>query len=170
MASKKVAKKPGVAKKAKSSTKTFDEPIAANLSKELAAQADKGRKLLFAKAKKTPEPKAVAKAIMDYVDAIHAGKKKLTSKQLAAQALMLACAWGDAVCEELGYAWVNVRWPDGNSIGVVPKKRQFAIYPLPYIRRIMEDRDADNTILLLFNMLVAGHVPKSGPNTYVTLG
>jgi hypothetical protein len=170
MASKKIAKKTTGAKKAKASTKTFDEPMAPKLAKELALQTDKGRKLLFPKAKKAPTPKAIAAAITEYVDAIHAGKKKLSSKAFADQALMLACAWGTAVCDELGYEWVNVRWPDGNSIGIVPKKRQFAIYPLPYVRRIMDDRDADNTILLLFNMLVAGNVPKSAPNAYVTLG
>ena len=147
-----------------------DEPVATELAEEIAVQAQHAMVLLFPEAKKPPTPKAIAAAILEHVDAIHDGKVLLPSRQVAERCLALACLWGEAVCKELGYEWAQVRWQGGGSIGIVEPERRFALYPFPYIRRIVEDRRADNTILLLFNMLVAGNVPKAAARAYVTLG
>lgn len=154
-------------KTSKKKPEIWDEPVAPNLVKELALQAKKGRAFLFPK-KPPKNPQAIAAAILAHVDAVHAGKAK--RKKSGDHALMLACTWGEAVAEELGYEWVNVKWKDGGAIGLVPKNRAFAIYPLPYIQRIYDDRDSDNTILLLFNMLVAGNVPRSKARAYTSFG
>jgi hypothetical protein len=150
---------------------THDEPVAEDLAEELMAQARNAMSLLFPEPqKKAPTPKATVAAILEHVDAIHAGKVRLAPREVRERCLALACLWGEAVTKQLGYEWRQVRWPGGGSIGIVEPNRRFALYPFPYIERIVEDRRADNTILLLFNMLVGGNVPKAAPNSYVTLG
>ena len=102
---------------------------------------------------------------MEFVDAANAGKTGAAGMDLA-----LACAWGEQLRAATGFEWTNVRWGGGNSIGIVPADRRFVIYPLPYFRRMLAGPDVDNTILLLFNMVLAGNVPDAAPHSFVSLG
>ncbi len=145
----------------------FDEPVAPDLAEEIAKQTEHAMQLLFPGDKKA-KPKAIATAILNHVDAIHRGKVRVSPKERAGLTLALACLWGDAVVREL--EWAQVRWKDGGSIGIVEPKRRFVLYPLPYMKRMLEDPEVDNTILLLFNMLVGGNVPDAAPGSYVSFG
>ena len=157
------------APKRKAGASHWEKPLADNLLRELNAQAEDGVRHLMGKAAATATPKDVVAALLAHVDKVHAGEIR-SPKGKDDHVLMLACAWGEQVCRGLGYQWVHVQWEGGGSIGIVPDNRAFAIYPMPYIRRIYEDPHADNTILLLYNMLAAGNVPQSKPWTYLTLG
>lgn len=143
----------------------WDEPVAANLAEELARQAALGLRLVFGDAPPPRDPAERVRAMMELVDATNAGKAAAEGLDLA-----LACAWGEEIRAAAGLRWVDVRWPGGNSIALVPDDRRYVLRPLPYFKRMLSGPSVDNTVLLLFNMVVAGNVPRAAPKSYVALG
>jgi hypothetical protein len=58
------------------------------------------------------------KAIAGYVDAVHAGTRRLTRDPSDA-ALALACVLGQQICRELGWGWAHLRRTRAPGIVVI---------------------------------------------------
>jgi hypothetical protein len=79
--------------------------------------------------------------------------------------------WGEQLVREFGWEWSAVTFHDHNdskAIGVFTRDRSLAIYPWHFIVGCLEN-NATVTILLAFNMLVAGTIPPQEPNGYLNL-
>jgi len=136
---------------AKRKTTHWEKPLAAHVLRELQAQGEDGaRHLLGAKARTAP-PKKIVAALAAYVDRTR--KKKHPPELDDDHVLMLACTWGEQLCRALGYEWIRVEWKGGGTVAIVPADRAFVIYPMPYVRSIVTDANAENTILTLFETL-----------------
>jgi hypothetical protein len=77
------------------------------------------------------------------------------------RALPLGCLWGLQLVRQFGWEWANVTLHDHGDVkamGLFSPDRSLAIYPFYFLFGCLENQ-APVTILLAFNMLVAGKIP-----------
>jgi len=55
------------------------------------------------------------------------------------------------------------------AFGVLSTDRSLAIYPLEFMLGCLRDPDVDVTVMLSFNMLQAGSIPKMKEKTYTNV-
>jgi len=115
------------------------------------------------------QPEVILQAIEDFVDRWQAEKrsanplKKLLSRGPApnpvATSLGLGFLWGNQLVRRFGWVWTCVQKDgQGEAYSVVTVDRSIAVFPTHFIKACLEDPRADCTIMLAFNMLVAGQV------------
>jgi hypothetical protein len=153
-----------------SDNKTTDAPMKASLRGEIKAALVRARALLQLTAKSSPAD--AQRGIYDVVTEIIEDKKRTEKSLLDDLAIDLGCLWGQSVCDALGWEWRVVNRGDDELHAVVSKDRAYFIAPLVYLRRQLDQRGktADNTTLLLFNMLKTNKLPHSRPKEYLMLG
>lgn len=86
-------------------------------------------------------------------------------------ALPLGSLWGQQIVRQFGWEWSSVVFHDrgdSKAIGVLSKDRSLAIYPWHFVFGCLEN-NATVTILLSYNMLLAGKVPAQEQGRYVNL-
>jgi hypothetical protein len=106
------------------------------------------------------EPQAIASAIRTHVDAV----RPLSGEELDETAIVLAALWAEQVRRALNWEWVELKKGRKSvGYGIVSPDRALVTLPILYMRELLADAARDNTVLLLFNMLVAGNVPPSAP-------
>ena len=79
--------------------------------------------------------------------------------------------WGQQLVRQFGWEWSGVVFHDQGdtkAIGVFTEDRSLAIYPWHFVFGCLEN-NAAVTILLSFNMLLAGKVPAQKSGQYVNL-
>jgi hypothetical protein len=87
------------------------------------------------------------------------------------RALPLGSLWGQQLVRQFGWEWSGVVFHDRGdtkAIGVFTKDRSLAIYPWHFVFGCLEN-NATVTILLSFNMLLAGRIPAQKKGGYVNL-
>ncbi|WP_406699855.1 hypothetical protein V5E97_13500 [Singulisphaera sp. Ch08] len=87
------------------------------------------------------------------------------------RALPLGSLWGQQMVRQFNWEWSGVVFQgrgDTKAIGVFSKDRSLAIYPWHFVFGCLEN-NATVTILLSFNMLLAGKIPAQKQGDYVNL-
>ena len=84
-------------------------------------------------------------------------------------AMRLACLWGIQVAEVLAWEWVQLGNQDDFYVALVSLDRAYGIYVLEWVGHFLEDKNKDNTIILVFNCLKAGKLPSSSAHSYLIL-
>lgn len=87
------------------------------------------------------------------------------------RALPLGSLWGRQLVRQFGWEWSSVVFHDqgeSKAIGVFAKDRSLAVYPWHFVFGCLEN-GAPVTILLSFNMLLAGKIPVQQEGGYVNL-
>lgn len=93
-------------------------------------------------------------------------RRPLAGDELTDEALALGCFWGDQLRRSLGWSWVILASESDELHALVSPDRRFAVLPMQYIHGILRDRETDNTVSLLFDMLLAGRLPEAEPGSY----
>jgi hypothetical protein len=107
------------------------------------------------------------KHIRDAIDKVVLGKSKLTGSAKKDLAVNLGCLWGQTICDAVGWEWCFARINGTGTYCVVPPNRSYAIAPMQFVlEQLNKKPPADNTSLLLFNMVKAGTLPKSKARAY----
>ncbi len=87
------------------------------------------------------------------------------------RALPLGSLWGGQLVRQFGWEWAAGTlhdYDDQKCPGVFDKPRSLAIYPFHYVLLCLENR-VTPTILLAFNMLLAGDIPAQEPGGYANV-
>jgi hypothetical protein len=77
--------------------------------------------------------------------------------------------WGQQIVREFRWTWMSIEKEGEVEWAVVSTDRAYAAFPRPYLSRMLLPPYADNTLMLMFNMLKAGKLPPSSPNAYEDL-
>jgi hypothetical protein len=119
------------------------------------------------------EPKSAVTAIENYVDEQRVNIKQASEDDYAWLILSMAYLWGNQICRAYKWEWVKLDYENGESKAIVSPNRAFAIYPLFYIKDLVDDPERELTIILLFNMLEPNSLhrqfPQSKAGGYETL-
>jgi hypothetical protein len=103
-------------------------------------------------------PAKVQQAIYEFVDTWLTSKAARKGQDATDVALELGCAWGQSVCDALGWQWRAITREGSTAYAVVSPDLACFVPPMIYLERQLTQRgrETDNTTLLLFNMLKAG--------------
>lgn len=115
------------------------------------------------------DAKEQAEAVNRFIDDWQSGNLETASFEMGNTAAALGIVWGDAVCREFGWEWIQIRYGEDSWYIVSPEDRAYACYPMNDIKRLMDNADSDNCALLVFNMIQAGELPPSQANNYLEL-
>lgn len=96
-----------------------------------------GQGLALVQRPETDSPRSIVKAIADYIDAVHAGSRRLPRDPTDA-ALALACAFGQQVCRELGWGWAHLRRTRAPGIVVISPDFRLALGPRALVDAALE--------------------------------
>ncbi|HYE73116.1 MAG TPA: hypothetical protein VEF04_07295, partial [Blastocatellia bacterium] len=122
----------------------------------------------------TEEPKSIVTAIGNYVSEQRVNVQQAAEDDYAWLILSMAYLWGNQVCRAYKWEWVKLVYDGGESKAIVSPNRAFAVYPLPFIKELVDDPERESTIVLLFNMLegqfLESQFPQGKAGKYMTLG
>jgi len=146
---------------------TEESQVEEHLLDQFGAVADEGRQLIGRGG--CNDPKELIESINEFLS--KPTKKKWFKKvdNWTEKALPIGTLWGEVFVKELGWEWINVTFEDGSqSVGVFSRDRSIGFYPWHFVLGCVEN-GATVTVLLAWNMLKEGAVPKTAPNSYVNL-
>jgi hypothetical protein len=115
----------------------------------------------------------VQQAIYEAVDRVIASPKRLASRRVEDLAIDLGCLWGQTVCDAKGWTWCALNMESGKKSYVVgDPKRSHVVAPMDFLLRMLRKRgeNAENTTLLLYNMIMAGELEKGVSKSYRVVG
>ncbi len=117
------------------------------------------------------DPVARATEVMNLIDRANDGLERKMDLDVK-----LALAWTTAVCAALGWDSIETRDRAGR-IGrglLSDRERRWVVDSRELMRRLLglgaKGPRADNTALLLFNMIAAGNLPPAKPGDYLRIG
>jgi len=120
------------------------------------------------------DPKSIITAIGNYVDEQRVNVQQASEDDYAWLILSMAYLWGNQVCRAHKWEWVKLVYDGGESKAIVSPGHAFAVYPLLFIKELVDDPVRDSTVILLFNMLegqvLKSQFPQSEAGEYMTLG
>jgi hypothetical protein len=99
-----------------------------------------------------------------YVDRVRDGSAKLGKKPSVAR-LELACAFAEQL--HRAFAWQWTKTPD--AVGIASPNGSHTMELVPMFDRIAKPNGGSNTIVLQFNMIATGDLPKAKRNAFVGL-
>ena len=110
------------------------------------------------------DPAEVVGCIRRFVDAFRERGKPDDAERVA---FALGVLWGDELQKTLGWSWIVLDDEAGVELfGIASPDRACAIRPQLFLYRLLSQRESDNAILLLFNMLKAGQLPPGAAGSY----
>jgi len=145
-------------------TQVIECPLPAEVQAELTQLLREGRDWLGLTAQTSAL--ASATAVYEMLEKLPRGKK--ATEGTAEKTLQLAMVWADALCRECHWEWVQVRRA-GEEYVIVSSDRSLMIEPMAYIQETRSGKRAENTALLLFNMIAAANVPRAPAHSYTPL-
>jgi hypothetical protein len=148
-----------------------EEQLDPSICSEITQSIERGYAHLQLPSSET-SPEAVQEAIMAMVDRVINSRKRPPADKIEDLAIDLGCLWGQALCDAIGWHWCKIRHADSASVfAVVSPEGSHAVAPMPFMLRQLRQRrrDADNTTLLLFNMIKDGALPIAPAKTYKML-
>lgn len=84
-----------------------------------------------------------------------------------ANSLLLGYLWGNQLVRQFGWVWVCLQEErQGEAHSVVTVDRSLVIHPTRFIKACLEDPRADCTIMLAYNMMLAGEMSGMPANGY----
>jgi hypothetical protein len=86
--------------------------------------------------------------------------------------LLFGSLWGEQLVKQFGWQWARITfhdYDDAVAFGVFSPDRSLAIYPLEFMLGCLRDADVDVTVMLSFNMLLAGSVPTMKKKSYTNV-
>jgi hypothetical protein len=149
---------------------TTDEPLGVDIRQEIAASVARACAYLqLPPGQKSPE--AAQQAIFEAVQRVIGSTKTLPPKAVQDMAIELGSLWGQSICDALGWEWCCVKQEEGKVFAVASVDRSHYVAPMHFLQRQLEQRGetADNTTLLLFNMIKAGETPPANAREYQML-
>ncbi len=147
-----------------------DRPLDPDVAQEVTDSIARGYEFLKLKDGEV-SPEEVQEAIYKAIDRLRGKPSGLTEERITELSVCLGCVWGDTVCRVLNWEWCVATLEGGDHFGIVTPNRSHVIFPMYFIQeQLKKDAEEDNTSLLLFNMLVAGQLPKAQPRSYTVLG
>ena len=110
-------------------------------------------------------PPSIAKAVDAAIRRARGARTSLTEGDVTA----LGALWGKAVADGAGWTWAQVEDGDQRVVCVVPNDHALACPVFAFMSQ-QANGTRETTVLLLFNMIVAGEWPdaKSGQLSFVT--
>lgn len=151
--------------------KISDSPVADEIMEMINDCIDEGLQALgqnYAKA----SPVEVVAGVDDFVGRWRKGFRppaELIDDEDEAR-FSLGSVWGAQLVNQFGWEWTNVDFgDDGSAVGVVSPDRSLAIYPFDFMGECFDDPECDPTILLSFNMLLEGNIPKMKKKSYTNV-
>ncbi|MFT3869681.1 MAG: hypothetical protein QM715_14600 [Nibricoccus sp.] len=87
------------------------------------------------------------------------------------RAMPLGSLWGTQMVRQFGWEWTTITENEEGGtkgIGVFDKKRSIGLYPFHFVFGCLETNSYP-TILLAFNMLLAGKIPEMQAGEYINL-
>ncbi len=118
------------------------------------------------------DPKAAQQAIYNAAERIIRAGRPFGADAIEGLAIKLGCLWGQTLCDARQWEWRSVKHPIGDEVfAVVSPDRAFIVAPMRYMHRQLRQwgDEADNTTLLLFNMICDGGLPEPRPGSYEML-
>ena len=86
--------------------------------------------------------------------------------------LIMGSLWGEQLVKKFGWHWAQVTFHDHDdsiAFGVFSPDRSLAIYPLDFMLGCLRNKYVDVTVLLSFNMLLAGKIPEMKAKSYTNV-
>jgi hypothetical protein len=117
------------------------------------------------------DPDQIQSAIQAWLVDFGRKKRRLSKEKLADTALALGSAWGQAVCDKLGWQWAAAKLISRDTAGyaILPPERQYVIYPTENFFAVLGGSrlhvNTPNT-LELYEKLKAGTVGNRKPKSY----
>ena len=100
-------------------------------------------------------PEQIQQWIMETIYKLQQSTEDIDTK--LSRSFALAIVWGDTLIKTMGWHWLLVQDEDGNEVfGVASPNRSHVVPVTAYFSRLVSDPKADNTTLLLYNMIHAG--------------
>jgi len=113
-------------------------------------------------------PDEMQSEIYDYINAYR--ESALSPEEGVDMALAIGCLWGFATCRQLKWQWAFVEQDgDGGFYAIVSPGREYVVYPMLFVQKLLTNPAADQTSLLLYNMLKAGKLPPTPERSYLVL-
>lgn len=84
----------------------------------------------------------------------------------------LGAVWGEQLAATFGWEWASVTFHehgDSGAVGVFSPDRSLAVYPFHFLLGCLQDPRVPVTILLSFNMLAEGKIPRMPAQGYQNL-
>jgi hypothetical protein len=150
------------------STGVKEKPLKASVAKEVCDAVLRAYEHLKLQPTKT-RPDVAQDAIYETVNRVNRSAKRITPKHAGELAISLGCLWGQTVCDAKGWIWRALTFKTGETVfAIVDPKRTHVVAPMGFLLRMLRKRgeNAENTTLLLYNMIKAGELHKGAPKSY----
>jgi hypothetical protein len=120
------------------------------------------------------DPPTVVEAIDDFAYRWQRGETPPNDvvEDSEAARLIMGSLWGEQLIKQFAWQWARVTFHDhcdSVAIGVFSPDRSLAIYPHDFMRACLNDKNVDVTVMLAFNMLQAGTIPKMESKSYTNV-
>lgn len=152
----------------------IERPLKVSVVKEISEAVRQAHAYLnLNPAEASANPETVQRFICDAVDKLIAAKHRVSGKVRQDLAIGLGCLWGQTLCDALGWQWRSLKYRRNPAVyAVVSPDRSCAVAPLHYMSRqiTQQSASADNTTLLLFNMIKENAIGQPRPRGYRMLG
>lgn len=84
------------------------------------------------------------------------------------RAMPLGALWGQQLVRKFGWEWALVDFDGDRYVGVFDRQRSMGVLPFDYVFETLEQRETP-TILLAFNMIAEGALPKFEGRSYTNI-
>jgi hypothetical protein len=147
-----------------------DRPLSKNEERDIDLSIKRGLEYLKLDAKSSPQQ--IHGAMLEAIDPIALGRKKVSKRVETDLAVNLGCLWGQTVCDALGWEWCFVTLESGaGTYVIVPPNRSHMVAPMDFIQTQLQKRlPEENTSMLVFNMLKGRSFPRAKAKTYLHVG
>jgi hypothetical protein len=150
-----------------------EEPIPDDILKSIKGCAKDALKVLSGKLAKG-DPTTVCDAVDDFAYRWQKGDRPPADvvEDGEEARLIFGSLWGEQLVKEFGWQWAKVTfhdYDDSFAYGVFSPDRSMAIYPLEFLLGALREPTVDVTVMLAFNMLKVGKIPKMKKKSYTNV-
>jgi len=117
------------------------------------------------------DPALLVLGICAMVDAVRAGATLPEGMSLEDLSTCLGVLLGEELCRAAGWSWSHLCFDDGfEGLAVAEPGRGLAMLPIHYIFGLLSDPEADNSLSMLFSMILRAETPEVEPGDWRILG
>lgn len=142
-------------------------PLGEEVKAELISATARAREQLGLKPRE--KPIVVIEAIGQAVDEMR-NRKRVSADSKQEAAIEFGALWGDALVAAKKWQWCALEQNGHTFYAVASPKRSHAVDPMSFVLKLLASKRADNTVILLFNMIVGNNMPESPANGFCMLG
>lgn len=149
-----------------------EEPLSEFELSEIEREADEALNLL-GRDVANADPTTVVRAIDDYAYRWQkADADEIDDDDDERLASILGSLWGQQLVKQFGWQWAKVichNQDSSSAVGVFSPDRSLAVFPFTFLLECIESPSTDLTVMLSFNMLLAGRISNAKPQSYENL-